>query len=135
MKYFIKCEGTLPLCCSIALEKAALWVDACASGASFWSAPNDTLLLSSLLEELAVILCSRCAIDFPLCIYTITEKNKQFWIFFIKIRQYLSYIGNHPKCLLLQIDNIYATNQLILFYFYQQFWIIQFHRKWEFSTW
>jgi hypothetical protein len=60
------CEGTLPLCCGIVLEEAASWVDI---DASFWLAPNDTLS-SSLLEDLTVIMCSRRAVDFPLCIYT-----------------------------------------------------------------
>jgi hypothetical protein len=65
------CKETPPLLCETALEKAASWVDACASGASYWSTSNDTLLLSSLLEKLATIICSRHAIDFSLCIYTI----------------------------------------------------------------
>ena len=38
-------------------------------GASSYLAPND-MLSSSLLEELATIMCSRCEVDFSLCIYT-----------------------------------------------------------------
>jgi len=61
-----RCDGIPPLRCGIILEEAASWVD---TGASSWSAPND--MLSSLLqEELAAIMCSQRAVDFPLCIYT-----------------------------------------------------------------
>jgi len=63
-------EGTPPLCCRTALEEVVSWVDACALGASSWSELNDMLFSSSLLEELAMIMCSLRAIDFPLCIYT-----------------------------------------------------------------
>ena len=63
-------EGTPSVHCRTAPEKAVSWVDACASGAPSWSKPNDILFSSSLLEELAMIMCSLRAIDFPLCIYT-----------------------------------------------------------------
>jgi hypothetical protein len=72
-------KGSPPLCCGIAVDEAASWVDACASNASSWSAPNDSWLLLSLLKELAMILCSQCAIDFSLGIYTNLHKKKQFW--------------------------------------------------------
>jgi hypothetical protein len=60
-------ERTLPLGCGTTLEKAVSWVDV---GGSSWLAPNDTLLSSSLLEELAAIMCSRRALDFTIYIYT-----------------------------------------------------------------
>jgi hypothetical protein len=62
-----RCEETLTLHCGTALEEAASWVDA---GVSSWSVPNDTLLSSSLLEELVVIMCSRHVVYFTLYIYT-----------------------------------------------------------------
>jgi S-methylmethionine-dependent homocysteine/selenocysteine methylase len=64
------CEETSLLRYGTTLKKAASWVDACALGAFYWLAFNDTLLSSLLLEELAAIMCSRCTINFPLCIYT-----------------------------------------------------------------
>ena len=71
-------EGTPFLCCGIALHEAVSWVDACASGVSFWSAPNDSWLSLSLLEELTMIMCSQHAINFPSGMYT---NLKQFWFF------------------------------------------------------
>jgi hypothetical protein len=58
-------EGTSPLRRGTAMEEAVSWVDA---GAFFWSTPNDTS--SSLLEELATIIYSRCAVDYVPRIYT-----------------------------------------------------------------
>jgi hypothetical protein len=101
-----------PLYCNIALDKAVLWFDACSSGVSLWQAPNDSWLSLLLLEELATILCSQRAID--AC---------------------SRYMSSYSKFLILQIKNMYVTNQLILFNFYQIFWIMQFHRKFLFSTW
>jgi len=59
-------EGTLPLRCGTTLEEAASWVDV---DASSWSASNDMLLSSWLLEELVVIMCSWCGVDFSLYMY------------------------------------------------------------------
>ena len=64
---WIHCERTLPLHCETTLEETVSCVDA---GASSCLAPND-MFSSSLLEELAAIMCSRCQVDFSLCIYTI----------------------------------------------------------------
>ena len=61
------CKGPPPLYCGTALEEEASWFDSCASS---WSVPNNTLLSSLLLEELATIMCFRHAIDFSLCNYT-----------------------------------------------------------------
>jgi hypothetical protein len=73
------------LYCGIPLDEATSWVDVCASGASSWSAFNDSWLSLSLLKELAVISCSWRAIDFPLGIYTnLRKQNKQFWYFLKK---------------------------------------------------
>jgi hypothetical protein len=63
------------------------------------------LFSSSLLEELAMIMCSLRAIDFPLCIYT---NLMNIWInnFDLKIKffwQHLLYMGNYPKFSILQI--------------------------------
>jgi len=63
---WFRCERTLPLRYETALEKAASRVGA---GDSSWSAPND--MSSSLLEELAVTICERRAVDFILRIYII----------------------------------------------------------------
>jgi len=62
---WFRCERTPPLHYETTLEETALCVDV---GASSCLASNDTLS-SSLLEELAAIMCSRCEVDFPLCIY------------------------------------------------------------------
>jgi len=72
-------EGTPLLRCCIALDEAVSWVNACASGASSWSAPHNSCLSLSLLEELAAILYSQHAINFPSGIYTNLWKKKQFW--------------------------------------------------------
>jgi len=100
-------EGTPPLCSGTALEEVVSWVD---TGASSRSATND-MLSSSLLEELALILCSRHVVYFFLCIYTnlmnICIINFDY---LKKNRQHLPYIGNYPEFSILQIYKIYATN-------------------------
>jgi hypothetical protein len=69
------CEGTLPLRCGTTLEEAASWVDA---NASSWSASNDTLLSSLLLEQLATIMCS----FFPMHLHKFDEYlHNQVWFF------------------------------------------------------
>jgi len=63
---WLRCERTPPLHCETTLEEAVSCVDV---GASSCLAPSD-MLSSSLLEELAAIMCSQCEVDFSLCIYT-----------------------------------------------------------------
>jgi hypothetical protein len=60
-----RCDRTPPLHCGTTLEEATSWVVAHASS---WSAPNDTS--SSLLNELAAIMCPRRAVNFVISIYT-----------------------------------------------------------------
>jgi hypothetical protein len=106
-------EGTLPLRCGTTLEEAVSWVDV---GASSWLASNDMLLSSLLLEQLAAIVCS----FFPMHLYKFDEYLHIKFDFFFKIRQHLLYTRDYPEFLILQIDKIYATNQLILIYVYQR---------------
>jgi hypothetical protein len=82
------------LCYGTTLEEAVSWVN---SGAFSCMALND-MLSSSLLEELAVITYSQ-------------RENK--W-------KHLHYIGDYQEFSILQIFNIYATNELIVIYFYQR---------------
>jgi hypothetical protein len=91
------CEGTPPLHCGIAFEKAASWVDACASGASYWSAPNNSWLSLLLLEELAVILCLRRVIDFPPGIHINLQKKVNNFDFLNKNSATPPLYGNLPK--------------------------------------
>jgi hypothetical protein len=127
-----RCEGTLSLCCGTALEETTSWSYA---GTSSWLAPND--MSSSLLEELTVIIYLWRAIDFVLCIYINLMYNYiiKFKFDFKKNWQHLSYTGDYPKYSNLQIFKIYAINQLILFYLFQKFWIIQFHLIFNVIIW
>ena len=90
-----------PLYCSIALAEAVSWVNACASDASSWLAPNDSSLSLSLLKELATILSSQRAINFSLDIYTNLQEQflfkKVLFFFFCST----SHMGSYPNFLIL----------------------------------
>jgi hypothetical protein len=78
-------EGTSFLHCDITLNEAILWVDGCASGASYWLPPNELWLSLSLLEELALIQCSQRAINFSSGTYINLWKKLNNFDFFKKI--------------------------------------------------
>jgi len=105
------CEGTPPLHYETTLEEAASWVAACISS---WSALKDTS--SSLLEELAVTICSWPTVDFVLHIYKNLMNNYLIkFDYFKKIQQHLPYTRDYPKFSNLQILTIYICHKPIDF--------------------
>ena len=77
------------------------------------------------------VMCNRLSLWH---LYKLTKKIKLNKFYLKKIRQRLPYTGGYLTFLNLQIHNIYATNQLIFFNFFQQIRIIQFAQNSHFLS-